>query len=133
MNSIILKTVTRLILVWMLIFSWWVLLRGHNAPGGGFIAGLIAAAAFSLYLFAYGIERLLDVIYFSPLNWLAAGLSLMLASSLIGLCVNSPVMSIVALQGFNHGVNSAVFFDIGVYLVVCFSVVCILIALERTL
>ena len=133
MNSIILKTITRLILAWMMIFSWWVLLRGHNAPGGGFIAGLIAAAAFSLYLLAYGLECLLDRIYFSPFAWLAAGLSLMLASSLFGACISSPVLSIVAFHSFKQWLNSAVLFDIGVYLVVCFSIVCMLIALERTL
>ena len=38
----------------MLIASLFILLRGHNAPGGGFIGGLVAAAAFALQAAALG-------------------------------------------------------------------------------
>jgi hypothetical protein len=44
MNSLILRATSRLILPAALIFSVYVLLRGHDNPGGGFIGGLIAAA-----------------------------------------------------------------------------------------
>ena len=33
------------------------LLRGHNQPGGGFVGGLVAAAAFALYAIAFGVQR----------------------------------------------------------------------------
>ena len=39
----------------MLVFSVFVLLRGHNEPGGGFIGGLIAAAAIAVYGIASGV------------------------------------------------------------------------------
>ncbi|KTD23204.1 MnhB domain-containing protein [Legionella londiniensis] len=132
MRSVILQTITRLLLAWMLVFSWWVLLRGHNAPGGGFIGGLIAASAFSLYLLAYGVNRVQQIIYFSPVTWLGFGLILMLLSSISGLVAGKVFMSFTALRGFEHFINSAITFDVGVYLVVCFSVLCILIALERS-
>ena len=41
----------------MLVFSIFVLLRGHNEPGGGFIGGLIAASAFAIYGIAFGVRR----------------------------------------------------------------------------
>ena len=37
MDSLILRTATRLLLSLMLLFSFFILLRGHNEPGGGFI------------------------------------------------------------------------------------------------
>ncbi|MCA8884954.1 MAG: Na(+)/H(+) antiporter subunit B, partial [Rhodobacteraceae bacterium] len=40
MNSIILNTATRIIVALLLVFSVYMLLRGHNEPGGGFIGGL---------------------------------------------------------------------------------------------
>ena len=45
MNSIILRAGTRYLVGLLLIFSVYLLLRGHNEPGGGFIGGLIGASA----------------------------------------------------------------------------------------
>ena len=53
MNSLILRASSRFILPAALIFSVYVLLRGHNNPGGGFAGGLVAAAAFALNALAY--------------------------------------------------------------------------------
>ena len=47
MNSIILATVSRLLTGLLLVFSVFLLLRGHNLPGGGFAGGLVAARAVS--------------------------------------------------------------------------------------
>nr|HMQ51476.1 MnhB domain-containing protein [Anaerolineae bacterium] len=52
MGSLILTRAIRLILPLMLLFSVFILLRGHNEPGGGFIGGLGGAAGFGLYGFA---------------------------------------------------------------------------------
>ena len=48
-NSPILRTATRLLMPLLLLFAVFLLLRGHNEPGGGFVGGLVAAAAFALY------------------------------------------------------------------------------------
>ena len=48
MPSIILKAATRLLVGLMLTFAVYLLLRGHNAPGGGFAAALVASTAFAL-------------------------------------------------------------------------------------
>ena len=55
MNSIILRTATRLLFTLLLLFSVFILLRGHNEPGGGFIAGLVTGGAFVLYAIAYDV------------------------------------------------------------------------------
>ncbi|WP_242602061.1 MnhB domain-containing protein [Legionella yabuuchiae] len=130
MHSLILQTISRLLLGWMLVFSWWVLLRGHNAPGGGFPGGLIAACAFSLYLLAYGIPRLFTVIKFPPVIWLCFGFTLILLSGLWGLFMDAVFLSHVWLKPLNGMINSALLFDVGVYLVVSSSVLLIVIALE---
>ena len=48
-NSPIFRTAARLLMPLLLLFSVFLLFRGHNQPGGGFVGGLIAAAAFALY------------------------------------------------------------------------------------
>ena len=45
MGSLILTRAIRLILPLMLLFSVFILLRGHNEPGGGFIGGFVRAPA----------------------------------------------------------------------------------------
>lgn len=130
MNSLILKTVSRLLLGWMLLFSIWILLRGHNATGGGFIGGLLAASAFSLYLLAYGRQRLLSIIRFQPLFWLSAGLSLLLLSGLWGVLVDKAFLSGVWIKT-PAWLSSPLLFDVGVYLIVCFSILAILEGLEK--
>lgn len=54
MNTLIFRTVAPVITSLMLLFSVFVLLRGHNEPGGGFIGGLIAVSALAVYGIAFG-------------------------------------------------------------------------------
>ena len=54
MNSIILKAATRLLSGIVLVFAVYLLWRGHHAPGGGFIAALVAATGFALVALAEG-------------------------------------------------------------------------------
>ena len=56
MNTIILKTASNYLLPLLLLFSIFMLLRGHYLPGGGFVGGLIAAIAFVLHAFANGLN-----------------------------------------------------------------------------
>lgn len=130
MNSLILKTITRLLLVLMLIFSLLVLFRGHNFPGGGFIAGLLAASALAIYLLAYGLENLLKIIRFSPLFWISLGLIFILSSGFWGWFSKGVFLSGVWPKRLSL-FNTSLLFDLGIYLIVCFSVLTILIELEK--
>jgi multisubunit Na+/H+ antiporter MnhB subunit len=47
----------KLLVPLFVIFSLFLLFRGHNAPGGGFVGGLVFSIAFSLYTLNYGVKR----------------------------------------------------------------------------
>ena len=58
----------------LLLFAVFLLLRGHNEPGGGFVGGLVAAAAFALYVIAFGVERARRALLVQPMTLLGVGL-----------------------------------------------------------
>ncbi len=80
MNSIILSTVSRLLAALMLVFSVFLLLRGHNLPGGGFAGGLVAAGAFVLHALSFGFPAARRMLWFEPQTIIAAGLIVALGS-----------------------------------------------------
>ena len=55
-NDVILQTVTRIVVFIILTLAFYLFFSGHNAPGGGFVGGLVLAAAFLLLCLAYDIE-----------------------------------------------------------------------------
>jgi multicomponent Na+:H+ antiporter subunit B len=122
MKSIILQTATTYLLPLLLLFSVFILLRGHYLPGGGFVGGLIAATAFVLHMFAYGVGETRKIIGLHPGYLLPVGLSLAILSGfspkiltgepfMTGIWFSDP-LPVIGLVG------SALFFDIGVYIVV---------------
>lgn len=138
MNSVILTTATRLLGPLILVVSVFVFFRGHNAPGGGFIGGLLAATAFALLEKAMGLAVARRALYFRPQSIAATGLGLALLSGLWGglgaghfLKGMWPFVTIDA-AGNKHGlpIGSIPLFDLGVYLVVLGTVCGILFALE---
>ncbi len=74
MNTLIFRTIAPFLVALMLLFSVFVLLRGHNEPGGGFIGGLIAASALAIYGIAAGVPAVRRAILFHPLSIAGAGL-----------------------------------------------------------
>ncbi|HWV02513.1 MAG TPA: MnhB domain-containing protein [Devosia sp.] len=128
MNSLILRTAAPFIVTVMVLFSLAVLLRGHNHPGGGFIGGLIAAAAVAVYGMSHGeaaVRRLLRV---DALAWAGIGLLLALASGLVSAVTDDPFLTGHWLPGNLFGTPGL--FDIGVYLIVFGALSAILLALE---
>jgi multicomponent Na+:H+ antiporter subunit B len=81
-GSPIFHTAARLLMPLLLMFSVFLLLRGHNQPGGGFVGGLIAAAAFSLYAISFGVARARQALLVRPVNLLGVGLLIALVSGL---------------------------------------------------
>ncbi|TQD40483.1 Na+/H+ antiporter subunit B [Haloflavibacter putidus] len=122
MRTIILNTASNYLLPILLLFSVFILLRGHYEPGGGFVGGLIAAIAFVLHAFANGLNNTKRLLKFHPGFLMPLGLAVSFLSGLLPLLINS--------QAFMTGlwleqpipvigaVGTALFFDIGVYLVV---------------
>lgn len=121
MRSIILQTATRYLLPLLLLFSVFVLLRGHYLPGGGFVGGLIAAIAFVLHSYAYSIKTARLLFRIPPEILMPVGLSISLCSALVPLLVKKPIMTSIWFA-YNvpviGSVGTPLFFDIGVYLVV---------------
>ncbi len=123
MLSLILSTATRFLMPLLLLFSIFILFRGHNKPGGGFIGGLVAAAAFSLYALAYDTAAARRLLRAQPHVLIGVGLLLALASGVISLLSGSPFMtgqwSDFNLPGIGKvHLGTPLIFDIGVFLVV---------------
>lgn len=118
MNSLILRTSGRIILPLALIFSVYVLLRGHNEPGGGFIGGLIAAAGLTVHALPRGTSGLLTVIRLWPKAFIGMGLALALGSGIVGLVLGGPFLTHQWAAPWGIGVGTTLMFDVGVYLTV---------------
>ena len=117
MNSIILRTTSRLILPAAILFSVYILLRGHDNPGGGFIGGLIAAAGIAVHAISNGPDSLLAVLRGSPKVYIGIGLALALLSGLPALVLAAPFLTHQWVAPA-FGLGTTLIFDIGVYLVV---------------
>jgi multicomponent Na+:H+ antiporter subunit B len=123
MNSVILQTATRLLFTLLLLFSIFLLLRGHNEPGGGFIAGLVTSGAFVLHSIAYDVAAARRTLCCEPRQLIGAGLLLALAAGFSPMFSGAPFLTgeWTALSVFDSAtmkVGTPVIFDIGVYLVV---------------
>ncbi|SFR54979.1 multisubunit sodium/proton antiporter, MrpB subunit [Marinobacter daqiaonensis] len=122
-NTLILHTAALFIVPLQLMFSVFLLLRGHDEPGGGFIGGLVAASAFVIHAFSFGSEATLKVMRIWPGDFLAAGLLLALASTLPAIVAGQPILTAhwwqIPLPGGDYfKMSSVLIFDVGVYLTV---------------
>lgn len=115
--SAIFRTATRQLLPLLLLYAVFLLLRGHNLPGGGFVGGLVAAAAFALYAMAYGVEQARRALLVDPGVLLGVGLLLSLASGASAALVGRPFLSALWMLE-PVAIGTPVLFDIGVCLVV---------------
>ena len=121
MTSLILSTATRYMLPLLLLFSIFLLLRGHNEPGGGFVGGLVAAAAFALYAFAFNVANARQAVRVDPRTLIGIGLLIAVSSGLISLFSSLPFMTGLWSSQEIPVLGKAgtpVLFDVGVYLVV---------------
>ena len=123
MTSIILRTATRYMFPPLLVFSFYLLLRGHHYPGGGFVGGLFAGSAFALYALAFNVASARKLLRFDPRDVTAVGLAVALASGIPALFSGQAFLSgtwwkIPIRPGVVIDVGSPLIFDIGVYLVV---------------
>ena len=123
MNSLILRTATRFMLPLLLLFSIFLLLRGHNDPGGGFSGGLVAASAFVLYSFSFSVPETRRAIGVDTQTLIGAGLLLASCSAILSLLAVRPFMTglwtsfNIPGMGEIH-LGTPLLFDVGVFLVV---------------
>ena len=123
MTSLILRTATRFLLPLLLLFSLFLLVRGHHEPGGGFSGGLVAAAAFVLYRFAFGVEEVRRVLPLDARALMGVGLLVAAGSGSVALLAGRPLMTgvwgRVPVPGVGElDLGTPLLFDVGVYLTV---------------
>jgi multicomponent Na+:H+ antiporter subunit B len=113
-NSLILRVATRVLMPLLLLFALFMLLRGHNEPGGGFVAGLVVAAAYALQAFAFGVPAARRALLVDPEKLLGVGLLVALFTGLSASAAGLPFLTSM----WWAGVGSPMLFDAGVFLVV---------------
>jgi multicomponent Na+:H+ antiporter subunit B len=129
MRSTILQTASNYLLPILLLFSIFLLLRGHYYPGGGFVGGLVASIAFVLHSFAYGTDSTLKILRYKPLSLIPVGLIIATTSMFLPVFLGLPVMTGLWIEEpipVIGMIGSALLFDLGVYLVVIGVVLTIL-------
>ena len=122
-ESLILSTAARYLLPLLLLFSIFLLLRGHYEPGGGFVGGLVAAAAFALYVIAFGVLRTRQVLRLDPRILIGVGLLIAAVSGMFAwlFSIGNPYFTAIWLKNpwpVLGKVGTPLLFDIGVYFVV---------------
>lgn len=136
--SLILRVAARLLMPLLLLFSLFMLLRGHNLPGGGFVGGLVAASAFVLYVLTAGVDESRRVLRVSPHTLLGVGLACAYGTGLLALALGKPFLTSLwvdlhlPLLGHLH-LGSTLLFDIGVMLVVIGTVLLMVFSVEDRL
>ncbi|MGY1752040.1 hydrogen gas-evolving membrane-bound hydrogenase subunit E [Blastococcus sp. SYSU D01042] len=115
--GLVLQVAARVLVPGMAVLSAWLLWRGHDEPGGGFIAALVAGIAVGVHQVAHGFPGLPRLL--QPVTLVGSGLVVALGSGLVPVLwgdafltpYSVPVLSAV-------GIGSAVVFDLGVLLLV---------------
>ncbi|MEW9806843.1 Na+/H+ antiporter subunit B [Mesorhizobium marinum] len=135
MRTLIFRTAAPYLTALMLLFSVFVLLRGHNEPGGGFIGGLIAASALAINGIAFGVPAVRRAIHFHPMAISGFGLLIAVLSGLLSFAFGVPFLTGLwtspEIFGLTVDISTVMFFDIGVYLVVVGSITSIALTLEH--
>lgn len=121
MTSTILRSATRYLFPIIAMFSIFLLLRGHDEPGGGFVGGLLAAVCFVLYAIADSVAAARQLLRVDEHQLIAVGLLLAAAAGGIGLVLGDPFLSTYWTQEWaiptvgKVKVGTPLLFDVGVY------------------
>jgi multicomponent Na+:H+ antiporter subunit B len=137
MKSVIFEAGARFLVALLLVFSIYMLLRGHNLPGGGFIGGLIGAVGFVIQTIACGTESARKALRVDPSNIAMAGLGIALLAGLFAALFGDALFTgqwlFIGATEDSKGLplSSVLVFDIGVYLVVMGAILTLVFALEE--
>ncbi|BCL16337.1 Na+/H+ antiporter subunit A [Micromonospora sagamiensis] len=122
-RSLVFEVVTRLIFHSIVLFSLFLLFSGHNAPGGGFVGGLVAGLALTLRYLAGGRYELEDAAPVGAGTVLGVGLGTAVGSGVVALLATGTLLESSRIDLHLPGIGdfylvTSLVFDIGVYLVV---------------
>lgn len=139
MNSVIFSTVSRFLVGLMLLFSLFLLWRGHNEPGGGFIGGLVAAAALIVHGLAEGPQVMRRLLRIDPRTLVLIGLLMAVVAGILPMLTGQAFLTglwmFIGATATDQGLalGTPLIFDIGVYLVVVGGVAGMFITMEEEL
>ncbi|MFB0935074.1 MAG: Na+/H+ antiporter subunit B [Propionivibrio sp.] len=136
MGSLILRKATRYLFPVIMMFSIYLLLRGHNEPGGGFVGGLAAASAFILNQLAFDVPSTKRLMNVDSLTLIGTGLLTALGSSVFTMLDGQPYFSshwatLRITSDWQLLIGTPLIFDIGVYLVVLGVTLAILLSISN--
>ncbi len=136
MISIILRTATKGLIALLLLFSVFLLLRGHNEPGGGFVGGLVAAAAYTLHVLAYSVPSTRTALLVEPRTLIGVGLLVVGVSAMLPMLAGRPFLTGLWIDldlpgGGVLDLGTPLLFDLGVYFAVLGVVLTIILALAE--
>jgi multisubunit Na+/H+ antiporter MnhB subunit len=136
MHSLILKVATRLLVGLILVFAVYLLFRGHNAPGGGFVAALVAGTGFALAAISEGPAVVRSAIRIDPERIAMYGLGLAILCGFVGWLAGRPFLTglwwiVTTDPSKGLAIGTPLFFDIGVFLTVLGTLLTLILALEE--
>lgn len=122
-RSLMVEVVVRLIFWPIMLVSVWLLIAGHNQPGGGFAGGLVAGLALVLRYLAAGRYELGEALPIDAGRLLGAGLAMAVGTGVLSMLFGEPMLTSLWWEGelplFGElALGTPTLFDIGVYLVV---------------
>ncbi len=131
-RSIVLDVVVRVVFHTTLLLGAFLLVTGHDRPGGGFAGGLVISAGLALHLVAGGVDQVRSVLPVRPWTLIGSGLALASATALVPLLAGRALLDHATWDlelgplGELH-VGSALAFDLGILLVVVGMVLMVLV------
>ena len=134
MKSLILQTASRYLMVLLVLLSVFILFRGHNEPGGGFVGGLLLAGAFALYALSHEAKAARRLLRFDPRTIIGVGLVTAVGSGLAAVLYGQPFLAGQWLPysiPFLGKLGTVFLFDLGVYLVVLGTTLLVLLTLQE--
>lgn len=123
MKDRIVRTAARHAIPILSVFALFLLVRGHNSPGGGFVAGLVAGAGMAFYALAYDVPQARRLIRVPPRTLIGVGLVVTVSTAAAPLALGRPPLT----SGFvevtlpligDLALGSTLAFDAGVLLTV---------------
>lgn len=138
MSTLILRTTAHLLIALLLLFSLFMLLRGHDLPGGGFIGALLATGAFTVYMLAFDPAEVLRITRGGHYHRLiGTGLATATATAVLPMVAGRPLFTglWIELQLSSKAeplhLGTPLLFDLGVYLTVLGATLTLLMGLEE--
>lgn len=142
MTTVIFRVAAKLLVPLSLVFAMFIYFKGHQTPGGGFVAGLVAAVALIVQRMSEGSESLNRMLPFPERVFIAVGLLLALGTGAVALLVDLPFFTsshgylhlpTSTSQTFDFEWASVMVFDFGVFMVVTGVMVGMINALSKEL